>query len=186
MGKYFSNANTLEQLRKQYKELLKKHHPDNGGNFMLPYLMGHGTILMNRFYMGSYGLRLPHFGVTQLCNPDNLHMRRIGLLCRSLWLFRFSGRIHKLKSAPWYHPPPIQLYLRFGKGWSLLGLCALALSYGLIILSKPCIVYWQNAQIYTAKNVYFVHCKPCISWYNRFVYFYLNLGREVFIIWQVL
>ena len=32
MGKYFVNANTLEQLRKQYKELLKKFHPDNGGS----------------------------------------------------------------------------------------------------------------------------------------------------------
>lgn len=29
---YFKNANTLEELRKQYKELLKIHHPDNGGN----------------------------------------------------------------------------------------------------------------------------------------------------------
>lgn len=29
---YFKNVNTLEELRKQYKELLKKHHPDNGGN----------------------------------------------------------------------------------------------------------------------------------------------------------
>lgn len=29
---YFKNAETLEELRKQYKELLKKHHPDNGGN----------------------------------------------------------------------------------------------------------------------------------------------------------
>ena len=29
---YFKNINTLEQLRKQYKELLKIHHPDNGGN----------------------------------------------------------------------------------------------------------------------------------------------------------
>lgn len=26
---YFKNTNTLEELRKQYKELLKKHHPDN-------------------------------------------------------------------------------------------------------------------------------------------------------------
>ena len=30
MGKYFENINTLEDLRKQYKDLLKKHHPDNG------------------------------------------------------------------------------------------------------------------------------------------------------------
>lgn len=30
--KYFKNVNTLEELRKQYKELLKKHHPDNGGS----------------------------------------------------------------------------------------------------------------------------------------------------------
>lgn len=30
--KYFKNTNTLEELRKQYKELLKTHHPDNGGN----------------------------------------------------------------------------------------------------------------------------------------------------------
>ena len=30
--KYFKNINTLEQLRKVYKELLKIHHPDNGGN----------------------------------------------------------------------------------------------------------------------------------------------------------
>lgn len=29
---YFKNVNTLEELRKQYKELLKIHHPDNGGN----------------------------------------------------------------------------------------------------------------------------------------------------------
>lgn len=27
--KYFTNANTLEELRKQYKELLKQYHPDN-------------------------------------------------------------------------------------------------------------------------------------------------------------
>lgn len=32
MNKYFNNTNTLEELRKQYKELLKQHHPDNGGN----------------------------------------------------------------------------------------------------------------------------------------------------------
>lgn len=28
MGRYFKNVNTLEELRKQYKELLKKYHPD--------------------------------------------------------------------------------------------------------------------------------------------------------------
>ncbi len=28
---YFKNVDTLEELRKQYKELLKLHHPDNGG-----------------------------------------------------------------------------------------------------------------------------------------------------------
>lgn len=32
MNKYFKDVNTLEQLRKQYKNLLKKHHPDNGGS----------------------------------------------------------------------------------------------------------------------------------------------------------
>ena len=32
MGRYFINVNTLEQLRKQYKELLKRFHPDNGGS----------------------------------------------------------------------------------------------------------------------------------------------------------
>ena len=31
-NKYFENISTLEELRKQYKELLKLHHPDNGGN----------------------------------------------------------------------------------------------------------------------------------------------------------
>lgn len=30
MNTYFKNVNTLEELRKQYKELLKQHHPDNG------------------------------------------------------------------------------------------------------------------------------------------------------------
>ena len=30
--KYFDNINTLEELRKQYKDLLRIHHPDNGGN----------------------------------------------------------------------------------------------------------------------------------------------------------
>lgn len=29
---YFRNVETLEELRKQYKELLKIHHPDNGGS----------------------------------------------------------------------------------------------------------------------------------------------------------
>ena len=29
---YFKNVNTLEELRKQYRDLLKIHHPDNGGN----------------------------------------------------------------------------------------------------------------------------------------------------------
>ena len=29
MGKYFSSVGTLEELRKQYRDLLKKHHPDN-------------------------------------------------------------------------------------------------------------------------------------------------------------
>lgn len=32
MARYFINVTTLEQLRKQYKELLKTYHPDNGGN----------------------------------------------------------------------------------------------------------------------------------------------------------
>lgn len=32
MNTYFTNINTLEELRKQYKELLKKYHPDNGGD----------------------------------------------------------------------------------------------------------------------------------------------------------
>ena len=30
--KYFNNVSDLSELRKQYKELLKVHHPDNGGN----------------------------------------------------------------------------------------------------------------------------------------------------------
>lgn len=30
--KYFKNVSNLSELRKQYKELLKKYHPDNGGN----------------------------------------------------------------------------------------------------------------------------------------------------------
>ena len=30
--KYFKNITDLSELRKQYKGLLKKHHPDNGGN----------------------------------------------------------------------------------------------------------------------------------------------------------
>lgn len=32
MKRYFNNLETLEQLRRQYKELLKKSHPDNGGS----------------------------------------------------------------------------------------------------------------------------------------------------------
>ena len=32
MKRYFDNINTLEELRKQYKDLLRIHHPDNGGN----------------------------------------------------------------------------------------------------------------------------------------------------------
>ena len=29
---YFENVSTIEELRKRYRELLKKHHPDNGGD----------------------------------------------------------------------------------------------------------------------------------------------------------
>lgn len=30
--KYFTNIKTLEELRKEYKRLVKKYHPDNGGD----------------------------------------------------------------------------------------------------------------------------------------------------------
>ena len=32
MKKYFSNCGTLEELRKEYRRLLKQYHPDNGGS----------------------------------------------------------------------------------------------------------------------------------------------------------
>lgn len=32
MTKYFKNVGTIEELRRQYKDLLKTYHPDNGGN----------------------------------------------------------------------------------------------------------------------------------------------------------
>lgn len=32
MNTYFKNVQTLEELRSQYKALLKKYHPDNGGS----------------------------------------------------------------------------------------------------------------------------------------------------------
>lgn len=32
MRKWFKSVKTLEELRTQYKELLKQYHPDNGGN----------------------------------------------------------------------------------------------------------------------------------------------------------
>lgn len=32
MAKYFKNVGTIEELRRQYKDLLKTYHPDNGGN----------------------------------------------------------------------------------------------------------------------------------------------------------
>ena len=30
--KYFNNCKTLEELRKEYKRLVKQNHPDNGGS----------------------------------------------------------------------------------------------------------------------------------------------------------
>lgn len=32
MAKYFKDVNTLEELRKQYRDLLKKYHPDNAND----------------------------------------------------------------------------------------------------------------------------------------------------------
>ena len=32
MNTYFAGIETVEELRKRYRELLKQHHPDNGGN----------------------------------------------------------------------------------------------------------------------------------------------------------
>lgn len=29
---YFTNVQTLEELRKEYKRLVKQNHPDNGGS----------------------------------------------------------------------------------------------------------------------------------------------------------
>ncbi len=34
MARYFKNIDTLEELRRQYKELLKKYHPDNANGSM--------------------------------------------------------------------------------------------------------------------------------------------------------
>ena len=37
MAKYFNDINTLEELRRQYQDLLKRFHPDNaGGNTEMP------------------------------------------------------------------------------------------------------------------------------------------------------
>ena len=30
--KYFKNVSTIEELRREYKKLLKENHPDNGGS----------------------------------------------------------------------------------------------------------------------------------------------------------
>lgn len=30
--KYFTNCKSLEELRKEYKKLVKENHPDNGGS----------------------------------------------------------------------------------------------------------------------------------------------------------
>ena len=32
MKAYFNNVQTLDELRKQYRDLLKRYHPDNGGS----------------------------------------------------------------------------------------------------------------------------------------------------------
>ena len=32
MMKWFKDVTTIEELRKLYRELSRKHHPDNGGN----------------------------------------------------------------------------------------------------------------------------------------------------------
>ena len=32
MAKYFKNVKSFDDLKKQYKNLLKKNHPDNGGD----------------------------------------------------------------------------------------------------------------------------------------------------------
>ena len=39
MSKYFKDVNTLEELRKQYKDLLKKFHPVSGGR-KWPFIVG--------------------------------------------------------------------------------------------------------------------------------------------------
>ena len=35
--KYFNNISNLNELRSEYKKLIKKYHPDNGGNVMIVY-----------------------------------------------------------------------------------------------------------------------------------------------------
>ena len=35
--KYFTNCKSLEELRKEYKKLVKENHPDNGGGCYKSY-----------------------------------------------------------------------------------------------------------------------------------------------------
>ena len=62
---YFKNIETLEQLRKAYRDLLKKYHPDNGGSEEI-------TKAINSEYEQLFKvLKNRHESKTSSAEPDN-------------------------------------------------------------------------------------------------------------------
>ena len=62
---YFKNVETLEQLRKAYRDLLKKYHPDNGGSEEI-------TKAINSEYEQLFKvLKNRHESKTSSAEPDN-------------------------------------------------------------------------------------------------------------------
>ena len=67
MHKYFAGVNTVDELRQSYKELLKKHHPDNGGNL-------HIMQEINAEYRDYFSMH--HAAVLQIVELLGEHFRR--------------------------------------------------------------------------------------------------------------
>lgn len=109
MATYFKNPRTLEDLRKQYKELLKRYHPDNPGgstaatqeiNAEYSRLFGH---LKNRHESGSASKEKADFNINldkairamleKVVNLDGIQIE----ICGSwIWL---SGNTYQHKAT---------------------------------------------------------------------------------------
>jgi len=113
---YFKNVKNLEELKKAYKDLCKKHHPDKGGSTEIMQVINNEyqelfkTLKMNEEMAGEFTNIM-----SDLMSMDEVEIEIIGTW---IWLsgntYANKDKIKALgfkwskKSSMWYHKPTAQ------------------------------------------------------------------------------